>query len=64
MSRALGYLSLMDQQFDYVIVGLIALNFVLLAVAAAADIFSVDAVFGLMLLQLAATAALLSNGKT
>jgi len=64
MSRALGYLSLMDQQFDYVIVGLIALNFVLLAVAAAADIFSVDAVFGLMLLQLAATAALLSNSKT
>ena len=64
MSRALGYLSLMDQQFDYVTVGLIALNFVLLAVAAAADIFSVDAVFGLMLLQLAATAALLSNGKT
>ena len=64
MSRALGYLSLMDQQFDYVIVGLVALNFVLLAVAAAVDIFSVDAAFGLMLLQLAATAALLSNGKT
>jgi hypothetical protein len=64
MSRALGYLSLMDQQFDYVIVGLIALNFVLLAVAAAADIFSVDVAFALMLLQLAATAALLSNGKT
>jgi len=54
----------MDQQFTYVIVGLIALNFGLLGVAAAAEIFSVDAVFGLMLLQLAATAALLSNSKT
>jgi hypothetical protein len=54
----------MDPQFDYVIVGLIALNFVLLAVAAAANILSVDAVFGLMLLQLAATAALLSDSET
>jgi hypothetical protein len=52
-------ISLMDEQ--PVIVGLIALNFALLAMAAAADLFTIDAVFVLILLQLAASAALLTK---
>jgi hypothetical protein len=43
-----------------VVTGLIVFNFVLLALAAAAGLFSIDVVFALTLLLLAATAALVS----
>ncbi|MGB6820195.1 MAG: hypothetical protein WCF72_19225 [Pseudolabrys sp.] len=54
----------MDQHPDYVIAGFIALNFILLAMATAAGLFTVDAVFVLVLLQLAATAALLAKSES
>ena len=57
-------ISLMDRHLEYVIVGFIALNFILLAMMAAAGLFTVDAVFVLVLLQLAATAALLANSES
>ncbi|MGB9414444.1 MAG: hypothetical protein WCB26_24980 [Pseudolabrys sp.] len=56
--------SLMDQHPEYVIAGFIALNFILLAMATAAGLFTVDAVFVLVLLQLAATAALLAKSES
>jgi hypothetical protein len=56
--------SLMDQPPEYVIAGFIALNFILLAMATAAGLFTVDAVFVLVLLQLAATAALLAKSES
>ena len=43
-----------------VIGGLIVFNFVLLALAAASDLFDVDVVFALTLLLVAATATLVS----
>ena len=54
----------MDQHPEYVIAGFIALNFILLAMATAAGLFTLDAVFVLVLLQLAATAALLAKSES
>jgi hypothetical protein len=53
----------MDPHSKAVILGLIALNFVLLALAAVGGLFGVDAVFVLLLLQLTASAALLWEVK-
>jgi hypothetical protein len=44
--------------------GSIAINFLLLAMATAAGLFTVNAVFVLVLLQLAATAALLAKSES
>jgi hypothetical protein len=51
----------MDPHSNSVILGLIALNFVLLALAALGGLFEVDIVFVLLLLLLTASAALLSD---
>ena len=53
----------MDLHSNSVILGLIALNFVLLALAALGGLFEVDTVFVLLLLLLTAGAALLSDIK-
>ena len=53
----------MDPHPNSVILGLIALNFVLLALAALGGLFEVDTVFALLLLLLTASAALLSEIK-
>jgi hypothetical protein len=53
----------MDPHYNSVILGLIALNFVLLALAALGGLFEVDTVFVLLLLLLTAGAALLSDIK-
>jgi hypothetical protein len=52
-----------DSHSDLVIVGLIAFNFVLLAIAAAGGLFQTDTVFVLILLLLTASAAILPDVK-
>jgi hypothetical protein len=59
----LGLCGNMDPHSNSVILGLIALNFVLLALAALGGLFEVDTVFVLLLLLLTASAALLSDIK-
>jgi hypothetical protein len=59
----LGIVRNMDPHSNSVILGLIALNFVLLALAALGGLFEVDTVFVLLLLLLTASAALLSDIK-
>jgi len=53
----------MDPHSNSVILGLIALNCVLLVLAAFGGLFEVDTVFVLLLLLLTASAALLSDIK-
>ena len=53
----------MDPHSNSVILGLIALNFVLLALAALGGLFEVDTVCVLLLLLLTGSAALLSDIK-